>query len=170
MQPKFDIRFPAIAAELNAMFRRDQEMRNAPQFDSDIDRAHTKRLKEIVAQIGWPTHSLVGVEGSRSAFFLAQHADLDPTFQATALAMMKDCRPGEVDPSLVAYLEDRVLIGKGQSQMYGTQGHLADGVWRPFPIESEHDVDTRRAAVGLEPLSEYIRFCTQAYLGGGASK
>ena len=43
-----------------------------------------KLQKLIVAQVGWPTKTLVGQRGARAAWLLVRHADLDVAFQRRA--------------------------------------------------------------------------------------
>ncbi len=66
---------------------------------------------------------------------------------------------GEVRPSSLALLEDRVLVGQGKPQIYGSQliTDPTTGKNSIQPIADEMDVDKRRAAVGLEPLAEYAK-------------
>jgi hypothetical protein len=49
--------------------------RNSAQVSVTVGARNLARLKEIVEQHGWPTISLVGVDGAAAAFLLAQHAD-----------------------------------------------------------------------------------------------
>ena len=169
---------PDIARELLAMERADQRARNAAieeggvvTEDSDIgleiarvDKRNTARLKEIIDDYGWPGRSLVGERASRSAWLLAQHADLDPKFQERALELMEAMEPGEVDPRDIDFLKDRVLVAEGEEQIYGTQFECRDGEVAPrTPIVDEKDVDERRAEVGLEPLDEYKASFRETY-------
>ena len=39
-----------------------------------LDQANTMRMREIIAEHGWPGHVLVGVDGAHAAWLLAQHA------------------------------------------------------------------------------------------------
>jgi hypothetical protein len=66
-----------------------------------------------------------------------------------------------------ALLLDRVLVGEGKPQVYGTQAKRFEA-WKgrePVlePIEDEGNVDKRRAEVGLPPLSEYREMLKQMY-------
>lgn len=148
----------AIATEIIAMSERDQAMRKSGQWDASIDVANTARMREIVDQIGWPTVSKVGAQASSSAWLLVQHADHDHAFQRRCLALMQSQSAGEVKLSHIAYLEDRVRVGEGQPQLYGTQFYTNEhGNFGPSPIEDPGNVDLRRAAVGLSPLVEYTQ-------------
>ncbi len=156
--------FKAIADEIMKMSEVDQKMRKSGQWDSSIDVENTQRMKEIVEQIGWPTRSKVGRHASESAWLLVQHADHDRAFQKMCLDLMKAQSAGEVSPANIAYLEDRVRVGEGRPQLYGTQFYADEaGHVGPKPIEDPDNVDERRKAVGLQPLSEYAHDVEQSY-------
>lgn len=143
--------------ELVAMLARDQSERmGGPQEEGDYRR--TERLKEIIEEFGWPTILLVGKEGEDAAWAIAQHSDLDPAFQADALELLRAAvEQGVASPGNLAYLEDRVAVGQGEPQTYGTQvGCGPDGPEPATPIKDEANVEERRAAAGLAPLSEYL--------------
>jgi hypothetical protein len=169
---------PELARELLAMEQRDQEARNRATergavvlTDSDIgkaitsvDKANTRRLKEIVDEYGWPGTSLVGFRASRSAWLIAQHADRDLAFQKHALELMQDMPSDEVVQRDVAYLNDRVLVAEGKKQRYGTQFECRDGELVPrTPIADEEDVDARRRSLDMEPLADYKRSFIETY-------
>lgn len=142
--------------ELVAMLDEDQEERLGTGAIDDQDR--TERLKQIVAEHGWPTISLVGEDGEDAAWAIAQHSDHDPEFQATAVRLIGEAvERGDASPGNLAYLTDRVAVGQGQPQTYGTQvGCGPDGPEPATPIVDEAGVDARRAEVGLPPLADYI--------------
>jgi len=122
-----------------------------------IDADNTAWLKQLVDKQGWPTISQVGKPGAAAAWILVQHADADPKFQRRCLDLMTALAQDEVLADKLAYLTDRVRLAEGQKQLYGTQVIVSEGRYQPRPIEDEAQVDQRRAKVGLEPLSEYLR-------------
>lgn len=64
----------------------------------------------------------------------------------------------EAEARHLAYLTDRVRMNDGREQLYDTQvSDVIEGAAIPWPIENERDVDDRRAAMGLEPLADYLR-------------
>jgi hypothetical protein len=159
----------AIATEIRAMSERDQAMRKSGQWDSSIDVANTARMQEIVDRIGWPTVSKVGAQASSSAWLLVQHASHDRAFQKQCLALMQAQSASEVKPSHIAYLEDRVRMGEGQPQLYGTQFYTDEhGRFGPWPIEDVDNVDLRRASVGLSTLAEYTQEIENIHQGSSA--
>lgn len=74
---------------------------------------------------------------------------------------MDEAPEGEVDSEHVAYLTDRVLVGEGKPQRYGTQLENKDGNLTPYPLEDPETVDERRRAVGMSPLAEYLKFAEE---------
>jgi hypothetical protein len=130
----------------------------------DADNQNLIWLKEVVTKHGWPSKSLVGGQGAKDAWILVQHADTDRDFQQKCLDLMKALPKDEVDPRDTAYLTDRVLVGIGKQQLYGTQVIFKDGKLIPNPIENPDQVDERRKAIGMESLQEYLKFVEQAYL------
>ena len=122
------------------------------------DRERTERLRRITAERGWPTRTAVGADGATAAWAIAQHSDLDPQVQEQFLALMRDAAAaGEADPGELAHLEDRVALGAGRPQTYGTQiGCAEDGTPQPAPLADPGRVDALRAGAGLPPLADYL--------------
>jgi hypothetical protein len=131
-----------------------------------IDAENTARMKAIIKQHGWPGPELVGEDGTEAAFLLVQHADHE--FQKQALPLVRKAyRAHKLQGQDYALLLDRVLIGDGKPQVYGTQAKPFDQ-WQGHepalePIADEKNVDKRRREVGLFPLAEYLRLLRQIY-------
>lgn len=118
----------------------------------DIDADNTRWLENVIAEYGWPGHSLVGHDGAHAAWLLAQHADLDHQLPWLRL-LQQAVEQGDADQSDLAYLHDRVRIRQGQPQYYGTQwGGLEPDATRLFPLAEPDQVNARRAAVGLPAI------------------
>lgn len=160
---------PELRNQLLALDSVDQSMRRVPAFMDSIkspdfvrrmaarDAADAKALMQIVERVGWPTRTLVGVDGAAAAFAIAQHND---SIRDHALRMMLALPAGEVNPSDLATLQDRVLTSAGKRQKYGTQFAQKPGTDTLVldPVEDLPNLEARRAAVGLMPLDTYL--CT----------
>lgn len=162
------VEFPSLASEIKKMAEMDQDMRerhiNEPEFwNPEIDIQNTERMREIIKQIGWPTISKVGVEASKDAWLLVQHADHDVGFQTECLDLMKQEPEGEVARHDIAYLEDRIHVNNETPQVYGTQFDQKDGKFIPQEIENEEEVNLRRAEMGLPTLEENIEDMYRRY-------
>lgn len=66
--------------EILGMVVTDQAMRKSKEWNEDIDKQNTARMKEIIRQHGWPGRTLVGEEAAQGAWLLVQHADHDVEF------------------------------------------------------------------------------------------
>ena len=152
---------PALREELLEMAAQDQAERTGQGGIEDEPRV--ARLKEIIAEHGWPTYDLVGRKAADAAWLIAQHADLDPGFQREALEHLRAAVKAEqASPGNLAYLEDRVAAGAGEPQSYGTQVACTPSGPEPAtPISDRDGLDRRRAAAGLEPYEKYLRQMTR---------
>src|SRR5687768_422439 len=153
----------ALRQEILQMRDVDQRIRttalHATNFHGilEVDGRHLRRMKEIVAQHGWPGKSLVGEDGSHAAWLLVQHATQDPDFMNRCRGLMERAvKRGEASPKDYAYLVDRVRLQRGKLQLYGTQ-FVQDSKGRLIlqPLKDPEEVDERRHEMGLEPLAEY---------------
>lgn len=157
--------YPEIAEKLLAMQHTDQSYRKRflsdrkagkkPMWNASIDECHTRNMKKIVQQIGWPTISLVGTEAANGAWLLVQHADHDLAFQKTCLALMIELASNEIDPTNIAYLTDRILVSENKPQIYGTQFYYDQN--QKLVLHSTEDMtnlNKRRVSVGLEPIED----------------
>lgn len=157
---------PALAAELIQMGKQDQEIR--PSATGALDPETVKRMNEadarreqrlgaIIEAKGWPGVSMVGHEAAGSAWLIAQHAS--PAFLKRSLPLMKAAaEQGELAPSQLALSIDRDLMNDDKPQIYGSQLRWNAGT-KPalHPIADREHVDGRRAAMGLEPLAQYLK-------------
>jgi hypothetical protein len=148
-----------IASESFQMAEADQAMRrraaqDSAAWDTALAAAHQRCLGEIIDQIGWPTIPLVGVESSQAAWLIAQHAS-ELAFMERCLTLMQALPAKSVHPTNIAYLQDRILMRRGEPQVYGTQFVDIAGELRVHPILDPEHVDVRRASVGLGLFAEY---------------
>jgi hypothetical protein len=122
------------------------------------DERNLARLEAIIRQYGWPGRSLVGKAGATTAFLIVQHANAEAQRKYLPL-VQKAAAQGEVEKSAAALLQDRVLMGQGKPQIYGSQltANHDTHQYEFYRIEDEAHVDERRAAIGMEPLADYAK-------------
>ncbi len=121
------------------------------------DSINLLKIRAILDKYGWLGSDLVGEKGNTALFLVIQHADQKT--QETYLPMMREAvKNGKVQGSTLALLEDRVALGQGKRQIYGSQiGQDPETkAYYVSPLEDPDNVDKRRAEVGLEPLAEYV--------------
>jgi hypothetical protein len=120
----------------------------------ELDRQTSGAMKEILDRFGLPTRSMVGAKGTDAVFLVVQHS---ATLQERLLDMAKRARPGEVPPSSLAMLEDRILRNSGRPQVYGTQFSVSpEGLAKFAPVTDPRGLAERRSRVGLPPIDTYI--------------
>ena len=123
-----------------------------------VHRHNARRLREVIAEHGWPGARLVGADGAEAAWRIVQHAIGEPAFQRECLERIRVAvAGGDAEPWQAAYLEDRIRVFEGRAQRFGTQLRPRDdGQLEPAPIEDPEQVDQRRAAVGLGTMAELL--------------
>ncbi len=152
--------------ELEKMLMSDQSLRGLGKETADggmdwkavdwkkqgaIDAANLERLEAIVGDIGWPIPALVGDTASKGAMLILLHAPLDAQIKLLRAVELVASEDG-VEKADLAMLTDRIKVGQGKPQSYGTQFHLTDGRPSTFPIIDVCNVDHRRWEVGLPKI------------------
>jgi len=119
------------------------------------------RIREILDEYGWPAPELVGSDGTEAAWLLVQHGGAD--IQERALELMRTSAEPGVTAADIALMTDRILVERGQPQLYGSQFQFVENKLVQYPVDAPDSVETRRAEVGLPPMAEYVRMLEQAY-------
>jgi hypothetical protein len=113
------------------------------------------RLRELIAEHGWPAGDIAGDDGAKAAWFITQHAVGEPAFQRQVLSQLREnAAAGRVPAWQAAYLEDRIAMQEGRPQRFGTQWEDSpeDGRIRPWKLADPEHVNQLRASVELPPL------------------
>lgn len=150
---------------LLAMSDTDQAVRNAwiaHQSDTTIERGmrivdstNDQQIRRIIGQYGWPTRTMVGSKGESAAWLIIQHAD--DSLQHAGLRLMQHEGEGEVSPTELAMLDDRVRMHDKLPQRFGSQlSERPDGSYELYTLDDPAHVEERRAKAGLEPLPQYL--------------
>ena len=123
-----------------------------------VHKRNASRLAFIIDRYGWPGISLVGEDGARAAWLIAQHAIGNPPFMRRCrLLLTQAASKNEAPRWQLAMMEDRIRMYEGRPQRYGTQFQPdKNGAFVPYTIENPENVNERRRAVGLNTLEERI--------------
>lgn len=165
-----------LIAELDTIFKNDQEPgmisdQLVKKFGIDSDEVNAyevviqekmaenlAKVKKIITKYGWLGPDIIGERGNATLFLVIQHADLKT--QLYYLPIIKEAlKKGRVKPRDLAFLEDRIAIGKGEKQIYGSQITAKPGTRNlyVYPMINPVNVDKRRISVGLRPIAPYIK-------------
>ncbi|MBF6607932.1 MAG: hypothetical protein ITG00_04245 [Flavobacterium sp.] len=163
-----------LKEKLEAIYDRDQAIRReyiaaqkklgfghtiVDSLGTEMNKIDSVNHKEIVAILdtqGWVGSDKVGKKANQALFLVIQHADLET--QKRYLPMMRDAVKAEkANPASLALLEDRIELREGRRQIYGSQigRHPITNEHYVLPLRDPENVDERRAAVGLGPMSQY---------------
>ncbi len=166
-----------LMKELEAIFETDQEHRQkingifnqygreSAQADSIwkiieyYDSINLIKVCKILDKHGWIGANVVGGKGNSAIFLVIQHAPL--ATQQKYLPMMRDAvAKGNARGNSLALLEDRVALGEGRNQIYGSQIGFDEATQTNYvlPLEKPDEVDELRKSVGLGPLSDYCKY------------
>ncbi len=165
-----------VAAKLDSIYSDDQKYRM--QFDSMMNKfgLQSKELHSLIVlmnqqdsinvvkvttlldKYGWLGADSIGTKGNYTLFLVIQHGN--QAIQEKYLPMLQAAvKKGNAKGSELALLEDRVLLGQGKMQLYGSQISMDNQTQQYYvsPLADPENVDKRRAAVGLEPLAAYVK-------------
>jgi|GEM_PF-1985091 len=120
------------------------------------DSVNLVKVDSLISKYGWLGPDQVGSDGNATIFAVIQHSGLKT--QKRYLPLMREAvKEGKAKAKHLALLEDRVALGEGRKQIYGSQ--LSFPGYAVLPLENPDSVDIRRASVGLEPLGVYLKEC-----------
>ncbi|RCU42090.1 hypothetical protein EIZ47_10955 [Chryseobacterium lacus] len=165
-----------LQAKLIAIFEDDQQIRReyisaekefgreSRQVDSlgkimmYKDSINLIKVTEILDKYGWVGADKVGGQANQTLFLVIQHSDLKT--QQKYLPMMREAvKNKNASGSALALLEDRVALGEGKRQIYGSQIGYDNVTNKSYvlPLDDPDNVDKRRAEVGLGLLADYVK-------------
>jgi len=144
--------------EIDKIYGRDsKQMDSLWQIIREKDASNLQAIIKILDKYGWLGAEEVGGQGNSTLFLVIQHSN--QLTQEKYLPMMREAvKKGKAEGSSLALLEDRISLGQGKRQIYGSQiGRDPEtGAWFLLPLGDPDNVDKRRAEVGLQPLSYYL--------------
>lgn len=162
-----NINYDSIRIVLEEVHDRDQNIREilidsvkegTPEFQEcitkmiQIDNENQKILIPILEKYGWISKSKIGEKASKTIFLVVQHSETEVMMkyfpQLDSLSKI-----GEASRIHAAMMEDRILMDRGQKQIYGTQATTtlsSDGKLVIWPIENPAIVDSLRKEIGFE--------------------
>lgn len=130
-------------------------------YDEEMQRVHRENanaLADIVMRHGWPGITLVGPDGCRLAWLIAQHSICTPTLQRGFLEQLAmAAHSGDAPMKQLAMLTDRIRFNEGRPQVYGTVFDWNRHGQLDCEVEDRGQVDARRLAVGLGPFEQALQ-------------
>jgi hypothetical protein len=141
------------------------------QYDPELQKIHIDNahaLDEIISNHGWPTISKVGIEGTRLAWLIAQHAICTPDLQRKFYRLLSEAaESGDAPKKQVALLIDRIRFNEGRPQIYGTVLDWNEQGEFTCELEDPDKVDELRQGVGMPPFEQARQEHRDEVLGEG---
>ena len=137
--------------------RRSKEMDAFWQTILKKDSINLIKVSKILDESGWPDKKRIGKRGTSTLFLVIQHAGQKA--QEKYLPMIKEAVANNNLPKhQFAMFYDRLILRRGEKQVYGTQLAMNDKSKTPYvlPLEDPQDVDKRRAEMGLNTMQENL--------------
>ena len=117
-----------------------------------------RKVKVILDKYGWPGKDIIGEQGNWTICNVIQHSDNE--IRIKYLPMIKQAvKDKKLHPRFLVRTEDRIATERGDLQIYGGQMKYypetkSFNVW---PVYDPVNIDKRRAEIGLEPISEFLK-------------
>ena len=122
-----------------------------------VHRDNANQLNQIIEKSGWPGITIVGLEGCRAAWFIAQHSICTPELQRKFLTLLaKASESGDAPRTQVAFLTDRIRFNENKPQVYGTVLDWNERGELSCEVEDPVNLDARRKEVGLALFREEL--------------
>ena len=134
-----------------------EEVRKHRELINKQDSINLVHVEKVLKEHGWLGADLIGRDANSALFLVIQHAELET--QEKYLPMLREAvKIGAANPPDLALLEDRVALRQGKKQIYGSQigVNRETGEYYVSPLMDPHNVNQRRAEVGLGPIEDYI--------------
>ena len=149
---------------LAAVHETDQGNRQGGSLGNpEIDKENQQKVVSIIEKCGFPTVVNHGYKSIETVFLVLQHAGKG--LREKYFPQIKNSADqGGLPWSIVALMEDRMLMDKGEKQKYGSQVKKDNGSeeWTLYPIQDPENVNEIREEVGLGPIEEYLlHFCIE---------
>jgi len=137
--------------------RDSKEMRAFWQSILKKDSINLIKVSKILDSQGWPSIKKIGTRGASTIFLVIQHANQDTKLKYLPL-ITEAVKNNELPKGQYAMFYDRLLLGQGKRQVYGTQLAMSKESKKPYvlPLEDAKNVDKRRAKMGLNTMQENL--------------
>ena len=117
-----------------------------------------RKVKVLLDKYGWPGKDIIGEQGNWTICNVIQHSDNE--IRIKYLPMIRQAvKDKKLHPRFLVRTEDRIATERGDLQIYGGQMKYypetkSFNVW---PVYDPVNIDKRRAEIGFEPISEFLK-------------
>ena len=137
--------------------RDSKEMKAFWQTILKNDSINLIKVSKILDTQGWPSKNKIGVRGTSTLFLVIQHSNLKTQLKYLPL-ITRAVESDNLPKRQYAMFYDRLVLGQGKRQVYGTQLAIGKESKDPYvlPLDDAKNVDKRRAEMGLNSMQENL--------------
>ena len=155
-----DIDCLSIGSILDSVYIKDQKNRaDINNISWKVDNENLELVISIIEKCGMPTKNTLSEKQISAIWLVIQHSALRHQIKYLPI-LKKAANNGDLDIGFIAMLEDRILIGQGEPQIYGTQVDIDahTGKYKLIETINPEYLNRRRKEVGLEPIEYYLEY------------
>lgn len=134
-----------------------QEFKKITKMISIQDSKNIKVIEEFILKHEWQPIDIIGQKAFTAIFLTIQHAEL--CIQKKYYPQIKKLyKTKNISPERFALITDRIRIGEGKKQLYGTQIKTTISGYELFSVYDIKNIHTRRSKIGLQqPINDYLK-------------
>lgn len=141
---------------LQTVYESDQGTRTNGTMDPEIDRKNLTTVISLIENCGMPTLEEVNETQMSAIWLTIQHGDHENRKKYFPL-LEQSAKNGDLRSTEIAMMKDRILMGDGKPQVYGTQITQKDGQWVLYELSDPESVNKRRTEIGFGPIEDYLK-------------
>jgi hypothetical protein len=137
---------------------KSQEYKEQQAIYEKNHRINEQKITQLLDTYGWPTIAESGARVNWTICNVIQHADNEVRIKY--LPMMRQAvKDKHLEPRFLARAEDRIATERGDLQIYGGQMkyYKETKSFNLWPVYDPVNIDKRRAEIGLEPISDFLK-------------
>jgi hypothetical protein len=121
------------------------------------DSVNLIKVTKILEGYGWPDKNTIGKRGTSTLFLVIQHANKETQEKYLPL-IEKAVADNNLPKRQFAMFYDRLVLRRGERQVYGTQLAMDSSSKKPYvlPLEDPKNVDKRRVEMGLNSMQDNL--------------
>lgn len=124
------------------------------------DQQNQQFVATLLDQCGWPKG--LSSTDNHTLFLVIDHAE--ESYMTRYFPLLKaQAELGVVPKTDLGTLEDRLLLRKGQPQLYGTQTFKKGGTVYVWPVANIGELAERRKLAGFPPMEDYLETVKKTY-------
>lgn len=151
----------SLKERISMLIKQDQELRNG-MINQIKDIQNQISAISIIENCGWDLIERADKENIFSLFIIIQHTN-KYTRKKYFNKFKEYSEKGYLPLKSLALMEDRMLMDDNLPQIYGSQIIMKNGKQFIWSIQNAEQVDERRLKIGLDSLSNYLKYFGLVY-------